>query len=109
MAASSPWPTIHEERAALAADLEGLSDEQWATPSLCTAWSVCQVLGHMTAAATTSGPGFLGKLIASGFRFNALAEKDVARQCEGTPADMLARIKAAASSSKHPPGPVDSW
>jgi hypothetical protein len=29
------WPLIRTERAALAADLEDLTDKQWATPSLC--------------------------------------------------------------------------
>ena len=32
---ADPWPTIHEEREVLANDLSSLTDEQWATPSLC--------------------------------------------------------------------------
>ncbi len=51
MAAESPWPAIHAERAALADDLAGLTDEQWATPSLCSLWSARDVLGHLTATA----------------------------------------------------------
>jgi len=35
MAAASPWPAIHAERAALADDLAALTDEQWSTPSRC--------------------------------------------------------------------------
>jgi hypothetical protein len=35
MAASSPWPLIHGERKALVDDLGTLTDEQWATTSLC--------------------------------------------------------------------------
>ena len=109
MARPSPWPTIHVERKALAADLEGLTDEQWSTPSLCGGWTVRQVLGHMASAAAMTPPKFFLKLIGSGFRFNAYAEKEIARECEGTPDDTLARFKARADWSKHPPGPVDTW
>jgi len=30
------WPAIHTERSALLADLEPLTDQQWAARSLCT-------------------------------------------------------------------------
>jgi uncharacterized protein (TIGR03083 family) len=42
------WPVIHAERKSLADDVRGLSDEQWATPSLCSKWTVRDVLAHMT-------------------------------------------------------------
>jgi len=109
MASKSPWPTIHAERKALAADLESLTDKQWATPSLCTGWSVRQVLAHMTATAETTPLNFLPKLAATGFKFNKLSEKDIARRTKGSPADTLARFKSRITSSKHPPGPADSW
>ncbi len=109
MAQPSPWPTIHAERKALAADVESLSDEQWATPSLCDGWTVRQTLGHMTATAEMTPPKFFLRLIGSGFRFNAMGAKLIAQQCEGTPADTLARFKAQVDASTHPPGPVDSW
>ena len=32
MVKADVWPTIHAERKALAADLEALTDEQWAMP-----------------------------------------------------------------------------
>ena len=41
---SDIWTTVAAERGALADDLDGLSDEQWETPSLCTGWSVHDVL-----------------------------------------------------------------
>src|SRR4029077_13921147 len=51
MATTSPWPLIHAEREALAADLGTLTGDQWATPSLCGDWAVRDVLGHMIATA----------------------------------------------------------
>jgi Mycothiol maleylpyruvate isomerase N-terminal domain len=57
MATTSPWPLIHAEREALIADLGTLTDEQWATRSLCADWTVRDVLGHMIAKDTTHPPG----------------------------------------------------
>jgi uncharacterized protein (TIGR03083 family) len=109
MAQPSPWPAIHVERAALADDLASLTDAQWDTPSLCPGWSVRQVLGHMTATAKMTPGAFFAGLAGSGFRFNALSEKKVVEQCEGTPADTLARFREQINATTHPPGPVDSW
>jgi len=109
MAQDSPWPTIHAERKALADDLQPLSDEQWSTPSLCGDWTVQQVLGHMTATTLLGGPKFFGALIGSGFRFTAMANKHIAEQCQGTPADTLRRFTERIESNEHPPGPADTW
>jgi uncharacterized protein (TIGR03083 family) len=103
------WPTIHAERKTLEADLEALPEEQWATPSLCTGWTVRDVLAHMTATAKTTAPQFLGKMISSGFSFAKLQSKDIATERGAAPADTLDRFKEVVNSSKHPPGPADSW
>jgi uncharacterized protein (TIGR03083 family) len=103
------WPTIHAERATLAADLQGLSDVQWATPSLCSGWSVRDVLAHMTATARMTPPRFLLKMLTSGFSFQKLQAKDIALERGASPADTLARFRSQINSSSHPPGPNDSW
>ena len=108
MATSSPWPIIHDERKALAADLEGLTDAQWATPSLCAEWTVRDVLGHMTATAKMTPPRFFTKLAGSGFRFNAMAAKDAAAERGASGADALARFKSQLDATTHPPGPVEA-
>jgi uncharacterized protein (TIGR03083 family) len=107
--AKEPWPTIHAERAALVDDLKSLTDEQWKTPSQCTGWTVQELLGHMTGAAKMTPPTFFAKLIAAGFRFNAMTAKIVAEETAGAPADTLTRFAAHVDSTTHPPGPVDSW
>jgi Mycothiol maleylpyruvate isomerase N-terminal domain len=43
------WPVIHAERKALASDLRSLQDDLWSTTSLCSEWTVRDVLAHMTA------------------------------------------------------------
>jgi uncharacterized protein (TIGR03083 family) len=109
MAKVDVWPTIHAERKALADDLESLTDEQWATSSLCTDWTVRDVLAHMTATSKISPGGFFGKLITSGFSMKNMQAKDIATEKGSSPADTLARFKAEVNSSKHPPGPTDTW
>jgi uncharacterized protein (TIGR03083 family) len=109
MADASPWPLIHAEREALAADLASLDDAGWATRSLCGEWSVREVLGHMTATAKMTPPKFFAKLAGSGFRFNAMADKDVRLETAGTPAEGLAEFRRLATATSHPPGPVDTW
>lgn len=42
------WPLIHAERAALIDDLEKLDEAQWATRSLCSEWSVREVVAHLS-------------------------------------------------------------
>ena len=109
MAASDLWPVIHGERAALATDLENLTDAGWSTPSLCTGWSVRDVLGHLTATARLTPPTFLAGLIACGFRFNAMSARNLARETTGAPSDTLAAFRTVLRSTSHPPGPTESW
>ena len=103
------WPEVHAERKALAADLRGLSSEDWARPSLCSGWTVRDVLAHMTSAAKSTPPAFFGKLIGSGFSFDKVQERGVAAQRGATPADTLANFESVLTSVKHPPGPTETW
>jgi uncharacterized protein (TIGR03083 family) len=105
----NPWDTIHQERAALAADLADLDGARWQTRSACGDWTVQQVLGHMTAAAATTPATWLVRFAGTGFRFNTLISHDIATQTAGGPEQTLARFRAIVDSSGHPPGPVDSW
>ena len=107
--ATSIWPTVHAERAALAADLDGLDEEQWSTPSLCEGWSVRDVLAHMAATAKISTLAFFPKLVGSGFSLSRMQEKDLAHERGASPGDTLAGFRAIVTSSKHPPGPSVTW
>ena len=103
------WPVIHAERKALAADLQGLTDDQWSAASLCSRWTVRDMTAHMTATAKTTPPAFFAKLAASGFKLERLQDKDIVVERGSSPADTLARFEAVVNSVKHPPGPVESW
>ncbi len=109
MAKVDLWPTVHAERAALAADLAALNEQQWAAQSLCGRWTVRDVLAHMTATAKMSPPQFFAKMAASGFSLTKLQDKDIITERGSSTAQTLARFKAQVNSSKHPPGPGDTW
>lgn len=106
--ASDPWPIIHAERLALVADLHEVTEEQWATASLCADWSVRDVIAHMTATARMTPGRFFAKFIGSGFRFNAMQAKDVAAERGENGRDALAIFETHLSAETHPPGPVDA-
>src|SRR6201987_4841000 len=103
------WPVVHTERRALAADLQDLSAEDWAAPSLCSDWAVRDVLAHMTSAAKLPPAGFVAKLISSGFSFDKVQEKGVAANLGASGTDTLANFESVMSSVKRPPGPTQTW
>jgi uncharacterized protein (TIGR03083 family) len=108
MATTSPWPLIHAEREALVADLGTLTDDQWATRSLCDDWTVRDVLGHMISTATMTPPKFFVSMAAAGFRFNNMNAKGVAAQATAKPGDGLANLRTHMKDTTHPPGPVEA-
>ena len=50
MDSDTNWRHVDTQRALAADLLEGLSEQQWAQPSLCTEWSVRDVAAHLTFA-----------------------------------------------------------
>ena len=108
MATTNPWPLIHTEREALAADLATLTGDQWATRSLCADWTVRDVLGHMTATAKMTPPKFFAGLAGAGFRFNAMNAKNVAREATPRSSDGLAEFRRHLKDTTHPPGPTEA-
>src|SRR5215472_3498817 len=102
------WPVVHAERKALVADLSGLDANQWETTSLCTEWTVRDVVAHMTATAKITPAGFFPKLAANGFSFAKLQAKDIAAESGSSTADTLANFESIVTSTKRPPGPANT-
>jgi uncharacterized protein (TIGR03083 family) len=99
---------IHAERAALAADLDGLTADQWATGSLCSQWSVHQVLGHIVATTTMTPAKFFTRFAAARFNFTAFNAKNVVRDTQATPAATLTEFRAHLLDTTSPPGPTET-
>jgi uncharacterized protein (TIGR03083 family) len=102
------WPVIWAERKALTTDLKALDEGQWSMPSLCSQWTVRDVVAHMTATAKIAPTAFFPKLLASGFSLSRLQAKDITVERGDSPADTLARFEAVTGSVRHPPGPADT-
>jgi uncharacterized protein (TIGR03083 family) len=109
-AGGSPWPLIHAERRALLDDLEsaGPGEDAWRTRSLCTEWSVHQVLGHMLSTALMTPTRFLREFASARFRFDDFSAAGVAAHTSDDPAGTLAAFRAALDRTSAPPGPVEA-
>jgi uncharacterized protein (TIGR03083 family) len=103
---SGTWPLVHAERAALAADLAGLDDEQWPTPSLCAGLSVREVLAHMTAAASLNPVRWMAGVIRCRFDFDKQVAMRLAEHLGHTPAETLAGFERVITSTTAPPLPT---
>jgi uncharacterized protein (TIGR03083 family) len=94
---------IAAERRRIADLLDSLSPAQLEVPSLCGAWTVRQVAGHLLAAVSVRPPQALSALVASGFRLhraNARLAVTVARQ---SPAALAEGLRRHAASRFEPP------
>lgn len=103
------WDTVAEERAALAADLARLSEEQWETGSLCQNWSIADTVAHMTSTASLTPFSFVAKFARAGFSFTTFATGEIQRHLGADPAETLANFVAIQDSRNAPPGPKVTW
>lgn len=99
------WRHIHEERASLARDLAGLTEEQWSTPSLCEGLTVREVLAHLTASASLGAVRWMAGVIRCRFDFDRQVEMRLAEHLGTSGADTLARFAAVVTSTTSPPLP----
>lgn len=98
------WATIAAERTAFADLLDTLTPAQWATPSLCPAWTVHGVVAHLVSAQDAG----VGAKLAAAVRgrgvpsrvTEVLAEQYAVR----SPAELVSRLRALAGARFAPPG-----
>ena len=106
---SEIWTSIAAERGALADDLADLTPAQWDTPSMCTDWTVRDVVAHMSStAAMTPGKFFLG-MAKAGFNFDKFANGGIAKHRGSDPEATLTGFQGLQNSTSAPPGPKVSW
>lgn len=95
------WRTIDEQRGLLADLLETLVPAQWATPSLCTHWTVRDVAVHLTH--SHAGHTDLARAaLKSGFRLDTMIRR-MALDDNAEPAAIVAGLRAMAGSRRRPP------
>jgi len=103
------WPTIHEERRALADELSRAGADEWRAPSLCAGWTVHDVLAHLLSAAKMTPPRFFSRFAAARFNFDAYVDREIRRERFDEPAATLAAFRRVSSRTSAPPGPKDTW
>ncbi|AUI59724.1 maleylpyruvate isomerase family mycothiol-dependent enzyme [Amycolatopsis sp. BJA-103] len=104
--ATTVWPLIHTERAALANDLGGLSEERWETPSLCAGLTVREVLAHLTAGASLTPVRWLAGVIRCRFDFDEQVAMRLAEHLGANGAETLERFRRVVTSTTKPPLPA---
>lgn len=99
------WDMITADRGTFADYLATLTDAQWAAPSLCTEWSVKDVVAHLLVPPTMSkGKVFLA-FAGSGFNLDKMSGKLVKRITgQLSNAEVVATVRSTAGVHRAPPG-----
>lgn len=90
------------EREDLADFLETLEPEQWERPSLCTEWTVREVVAHMVSYEGVRLREFVGMLRRAGFRFEEMNARRLAEFGARSPSELIAYLRTHA----RPTGPT---
>jgi uncharacterized protein (TIGR03083 family) len=101
---------IRTERSSLVDALAGLPAADWSKPSLAAGWSVRDVVAHMIATAQMTPGRFLGRMAASGFRFNSMAQQNIDAVKSGrSDQDLVELYRTLVGARTAPPGPTVTW
>lgn len=103
------WPMIHAERTALLADLVILDETQWATKSLCGAWTVREVVAHLTAAASIGRVRWLRSVAGARFDFDQHNQRRLVEQLGSDNGETLSRFRSVVSSTTAASGHTPAW
>ena len=98
------WDDIATERLGIAEVLEGLTEAQWQTPSLCGKWSVRELAGHLVVPFHTSIPNFAVAMVKARGSFHRANDSLARAQSRRPTADLIADLRANAESHFTPPG-----
>ena len=101
---------VSAERRRVADLVADLTDEQWTTPSLCAAWTVRDVVAHLTVTTRLTVPRLLWAAVRARGSFDRM-EVDLAAQRAAaySPAELVAQLRESAASTRRFPGstPMD--
>ncbi|MBZ5737469.1 maleylpyruvate isomerase family mycothiol-dependent enzyme [Nocardioides mangrovi] len=98
-----PWSQIAAERRSLADLLDGLTAAQWATPSLCGAWTVKEVAVHLTSGPSTSALTLLKAIAAGRGSFDRANQLLVRWRADAEPEQVTAWLREYADHRFTPP------
>jgi uncharacterized protein (TIGR03083 family) len=90
------WSHVRAQREDLAERIQGLTPEQWATPSLCDEWRVADVAGHLVHLAEASQLSMARDQFVHGPRPNRALWRVARLLGDQPPAELAARLRGAA-------------
>ncbi len=97
------WRIIQAQRLSLADLLEGLSDRQWETPSLCVGWRVRDVAAHIALAPQVPGiPSMVADAVRARGSFNRLNHDTAVRHADRPVSQIVAELREHAGSRRLP-------
>jgi uncharacterized protein (TIGR03083 family) len=96
-------PLVAAEFQALADRVEGLSNEQWDSPSMCEGWRVREVLAHLTMADRYTQEQFMDELRKDNFDFGSLSNRIAARDAELPTSDLVGSLRSETMAHWAPP------
>jgi uncharacterized protein (TIGR03083 family) len=102
--AMDPFAPIAAQRLALAGVLDGLTDEQWGTQSLCHAWTVHDLTAHLVLPFETTMPRFAFAMVKSLGNFDKASEALTAKVALAPSTELVAKLRENAPSHFTPPG-----
>jgi uncharacterized protein (TIGR03083 family) len=104
------WDMIKAERSSSVDAFVALPATDWDKPSLLPGWTVRDVVAHLIATAQMTPPMFFVRLAGSGFRFNAMSEKNILKVKAGRSDKELVEVyRSLIGATTAPPGPTRSW
>ncbi|HKY15670.1 MAG TPA: maleylpyruvate isomerase family mycothiol-dependent enzyme [Microthrixaceae bacterium] len=98
------WAMTEAERLELADLVEELDDAQLDSPSLCAAWRIRDVVGHVIWTAQATVLGGIGPFLSAGLRPHVMIEREAFRFSDGSGPELASRLRDLADSRQLPPG-----
>ena len=101
---------VAAERHRVADLVADLTDEQWATPSLCAAWTVRDVVAHLTVTTRMTVPRLLPAAVRARGDFDRMAVDLAAERAAAySTAELVGQLRESAGSTRRMPGstPMD--
>ena len=99
------WKVIDSERAEFANLCDVLSLDQWNAMSLCSAWRVRDVAGHVIEVASGSAPRFFAAMARYGFRLGTTIEREAIKHgTRTTPEGLRVEMRATIGLRRALPG-----
>lgn len=93
---------LRNERHALIELLETLSADQWATPSLCTGWTVQDVAAHLAWMPALTVSEAFREMTGSGFRINTMIGNTAVRWSRRGPRAILEQLRRNTETNATP-------